>query len=184
MTIQTHVLEARLGQLQAKVQRLLASEPAADALEAADCWRALDSADRELIQTLRQFDALEQDQALLPGSQIDGAFENDLLRAQRRAGLLAAAIVELRRRGGDLSGIDLTHSICHIGTQMGKSLDHLMVRLTVQRLSTQPLWASNVAPTFAHTSASTANGARVTETLFVAISMVLALIRGRTARGL
>ncbi len=184
MTIQTHVLEARLGQLQAKVQRLLASGPAAYALEAADCRRALDSADRELIQTLRQFDALEQYQALLPGSQIDGAFENDLPRVQRRAGLLAAAISELRHRSGDLSSADLTHGICHIGAQMGRSLDQLMVRLTVQRLSTQPLWVSTVAPTFAHTSAPTANAARVTATLFAAISMVLAIIRGRTARSL
>jgi hypothetical protein len=177
MTIQTHVLEARLGQLQAQVQRLLASRPTANAPEVADCWRALDSADRELIQALRQIDALEQERALLPGGQIDGAFENDLLRLQRRAALLAAAIVEMRRRIGELSSIDLTHGTCHIGTQMGKSLDHLMVRLTVQRLSTQPLWVSTVAPI----GTSTANAESVADALFVAISMVLALIRGRGA---
>ncbi len=174
MTIQTHALEARLGQLQAKLQRLLANGSATDALEVADCWRALDSADRELIQMLRQLDASEQERALLPGVPIDSAFENDLHRVQRRAGLLGAAIVELRRRSGDLSSVDLTHSICHIGMQMGRSLDHLMVRLTVQRLSTRPLWASTVAPFSA---------ASVTEPLFIAISMVVALIRGRGGRG-
>jgi hypothetical protein len=184
MTIQPYVLEARLGQLQAKVQRTLAGGSAADALELADCWRALDSADRELIQALRQLDALEQERALLPGGQIDGAFENDLLRVQRRAGLLASAIVQLRRHGGDVSSVDLTHAVCHIGTQMGRSLDQMMVRLTVQRLSTQPLWVSTVAPAFAHTSASKANATSVTETLFVAISVVLGLIRRRSARGL
>jgi hypothetical protein len=179
MTIQTHVLEARLGQLQAKVQRLLASEPTANALEVADCWRALDSADFELSQALRQFEALEPERAGLIGGQVAGAVQNDLLRVMRRAGLLATAIVQLRRRSGDQSSVDLTHAICHIATQMGKSLDHLMVRLTVQKFCTQPLWVS----TFAATNGANAHEGSVIETVFVAIGMILASIRGRRARG-
>jgi hypothetical protein len=179
MTIQTHVLEARLGQLQAKVQRLLASEPTANAFEVADCWRALDSADFELSQALRQFEAVEPERAALLGGQVDAAVKNDLLRVLNRAGFLATAIIELSRRSDDLSSVDLTHAICHIATQMGKSLDHLMVRLTVQKFRTQPLWVS----TFAATNGANAHEGSVSETVFVAIGMVLALIRGRRARG-
>jgi acetolactate synthase regulatory subunit len=187
MTIQTQVLDMRLGQLHAKAQQALVSSGAVDPLEVADCWRALDGLEVELSQVLRRFDSLEQQRTqLLAGlgaaspdqrgreqSGID-AFESELLRVQRRAGLLVAAVVKLRRHQGDAANIDLTHAVCQIATQLGKSLDQFMVRLTVQQISIQPRLMSPSAAL-----ADTGNGV---ETLFVAIGMLMALIRCRGNR--
>jgi hypothetical protein len=191
MTLQTHFLEARLGQLQAKVQRVLADGLAVDTPKAVDCWQALDALALELNRALRQFEGLAQQHAQLlvglsaaspdqRGRENPGlfAFENDLARVQRGAGVLAATIVELRRRSGDALSVDLAQAVCHIGMQMGRSLDQLMVRRTVQQISMQP----SFVPVSAPTSAAKLDASSVVETVFVAIGMVLALIQGRGLR--
>lgn len=200
MTIQTNVLEMRLGQLQSKAQQLLANQlvPAGGLLddgrvwfdkpEVVAFWRLLDALDAELRRALRQFDGLERqlagmqtalaaaphEQRWREQSRI-ASFQNDLARVYRRAGLLASLLVELRRRGGDVAGVDLAQAICNIGTEMGKSLDQMMVRRTVQQVSTRPMYLPS--------GATQPDIGGLVETLFVVIAMVSALAQRRRPRG-
>ena len=200
MTTLTNMLELRLGQLQSKAQQLLTSQivPAGGLLddgrvwfdkpEVVAFWRSLDALDAELRRALRQFDGLERqlagmqtalaaaphEQRWREQSRI-ASFENDLARVYRRAGLLASLLVALRRRGGDVAGVDLAQAICNIGTEMGKSLDQMMVRRTVQQVSTRPM----IVPS----GAARADFGGLVETLFVVIAMVSALARRRRTRG-
>jgi hypothetical protein len=187
MTIHTQVLEARIGQLQTATQTLLGKQLTADSSETANLWRALDGLAAELWRALRQFDSLEAQrnakQASTGGAAPDQAaqqsrvasIDSDLGRLQGRAALLAARIAELRRRGGDASSLDLAQAVCHIGMQMGKSLNQMMVRRTVHEASTQPLLAAG--------SSTRVDADNPVQTLFVFIGMVLALVRGRSVRG-
>ena len=200
MTIQTNVLEMRLGQLQSKAQQLLANQlvPAGGLLddgrvwfdkpEVVAFWRALDALDAELRRALRQFDGLERQlagmQTALAAAPHEqrwreqsrvASFRNDLARVYRRAGLLASLLVALRRRGGDVAGVDLAQAICNIGTEMGKSLDQMMVRRTVQQVSTRPMYVPS------GTTQPDIGG--LVETLFVVIAMVSALAQRRRKRG-
>ena len=200
MTIQTNVLEMRLGQLQSKAQQLLASRlvPASGLLddgrvwfdkpEVVAFWRSLDALDAELRRALRQFDGLARqlagmqtalsaaphEQRWREQSRI-ASFQNDLARVYRRAGLLASLLVALRRRGGDVAGVDLAQAICNIGTEMGKSLDQMMVRRTVQQVSTRPMYLPS--------GAAQPDIGGLVETLFVVIAMVSALAQRRRTRG-
>jgi hypothetical protein len=186
MTVHTQVLEARIAQLQTATQMLLSKQLAADSSETASLWRALDGLDAELWRALRQFDSLEgQRETLLAatsGAAPDqtaqqqlrvAAFDNDLGRLRVRAALLAARIVELRRRGGDASSADLAQSVCYLGAQMGKSLNQMMVRRTVYAASAQPLLAAGTS--------TPADAYNPVQALFVVIGMVSALVRGRSA---
>ena len=200
MTIQTNVLEMRLGQLQSKAQQLLANQlvPAGGLLddgrvwfdkpEVVMFWRSLDALDAELRRALRQFDGLERQRASMQTALLAAphdqrwreqshiaSFENDLARVYRRAGQLASLLVELHRRGGDVTGVDLAQAICNIGTEMGKSLDQLMVRRTVQQVSTRPMYLPS------GTARPDVGG--LVETVFVVIAMVSALARRRRTRG-
>ena len=200
MTIQTNVLEMRLGQLQSKAQQLLANQlvPAGGLLddgrvwfdkpEVITFWRSLDALDAELRRALRQFDGLERQRASMQTALAAApheqrwreqsriaSFENDLARVYRRAGRLALLLVELRRRGGDVAGVDLAQAICNIGTEMGKSLDQIMVRRTVQQVSTRPMYLPS------GTTQPDIGG--LVETLFVVIAMISALAQRRRPRG-
>ena len=188
MAIHTQVLEARIARLQNATQMLLSKQLAADSSETADLWRALDGLAAELWRALRQFDSLEdQRETLLAATGATAAeqpaqqqlrvaaFDNDLERLRSRTGLLASRIVELRRRGGDASSADLAQAVCQIGTQMGKSLNQMMVRRTVYATSTHPLLATG--------SSTRADADNPVQALFVVIGMVSALVRGRSARG-
>ena len=200
MTIQTNVIEMRLGQLQSKAQQLLANQlvPAGGLLddgrvwfdkpEVVAFWRSLDLLDAELRRALRQFDGLERQlagmQTALAAAPHEqrwreqsrvASFRNDLARVYRRAGLLASLLVALRRRGGDMAGVDLAQAICNIGTEMGKSLDQMMVRRTVQQVSTRPMYVPS------GTTQPDIGG--LVETLFVVIAMVSALAQRRRPRG-
>jgi hypothetical protein len=187
MTIHTEVLEARIAQLQTATQTLLSKQLAADSSETANHWRALDSLDSELWRALRQFESLEDQRETLLGATGGAAqdqtaqqqlrvaaFDNDLGRLRGRAALLASRIVELRRRSGDASNVDLAQAVCHIGTQMGKSLNQMMVRRTVYEASAQPFLAAG--------SSTRAEADNPVQALFVVIGMVLALVRGRSTR--
>lgn len=187
MTIHTQVLEARIAQLHTATQMLLGKQLAADSSETASLWRALDGLDAELWRALRQFDSLEDQRETLLGltggaapdqmaqQQLRvGAFDKDLERVRGRAALLAARIVELRRRGGDASSVDLAQAVCLIGTQLGKSLNQIMVRRTVYETSAQPFLAAGAS--------TRADADNPVQALFVVIGMVLALVRGRSAR--
>lgn len=196
MTIQTSVVEMRLGQLQSKAQQLLASQlvPAGGLLddgrarldkpEVVAFWHSLDGLGTELRHALRQFDGLERQRADLQASlsaaphdqrwreqSCIASFENDLARVLHRAALLASLLVELRRRGGGLSSVDLAQATCNIGTELGKSLDQMRVRRTVQQVSTRPMYVPS--------GAARPDFGRLVETLFVVIAMVLALAQRR-----
>jgi hypothetical protein len=199
MTIQTNVLEMWLGRLYTRAQQLHVEKMApSDSLfddgrvwfdkpEVVAFWRAMDELDAELRRVLRRFGGLErelaqmrsqlaaapQDQRWREQSRID-SFENDLSRVARKAALLASALIELRRRGGDISAVDLAQAIHHIGTEMGKSLDQMLVRRTVQQVSTRPAYQP------AQGAGAELGG--VVETVFVLIAMVSALARRRAAR--
>ena len=200
MTIQTNVLEMRLGQLQSKAQQLLAGQlvPASGLLddgrvwfdkpEVVAFWRSLDALDAELRRALRQFDGLQRQRADMQTALLAAphdqrwreqariaSFENDLARVHRRAGLLASLLVEVRRRGGDVASVDLAQAICNIGTEMGKSLDQMMVRRTLQQVSTRPMLVPS--------GAARLELGGLVETLFVVIAMVSALARRRRTRG-
>ena len=205
MTIQTSVVEMRLGQLQSKAQQLLASQlvPAGGLLddgrarldkpEVVAFWHSLDGLGTELRHALRQFDSLERQRADLQASlsaaphdqrwplsntreqSCIASFENDLARVLHRAALLASLLVELRRRGGGLSSIDLAQATCNIGMELGKSLDQMMVRRTVQQVSTRPMYLPS--------GAARPDVGGLVETLFVVIAMVSALARRRGTRG-
>jgi hypothetical protein len=186
MTIHTQVLDARIAQLQTAVQMLLSQQPAADSSDTTKLWQALDGLDAELWRALRLFDSLEsQRETLLAatgGTPQDltaqqvrvAAFDSDIGRMRGRAGLLAARIAELRRRHGDASNVDLAQAVCHIGTQMGKSLNQMMVRRTVYEASAQPMLAASTG--------SRTDADNPVQALFVVIGMVLALVRGRSTR--
>ncbi len=196
MTIQTNLLEMRLGQLQARAQQLLADKlvPAGGLLddgrvwfdkpEVVAFWQSLDGLDVELQRTLRQFNMLErqcaamqaqlgavpQDQRWREIGRIK-SFENDLGRVVAKAAKLAALLVDLRKRGGLVSDADLAQAILNLGTEVGKSFDQAMVRRTVQEVGARP--------TYSLPQTATPNLAGVIEVFFVVISMVSILVRRR-----
>lgn len=205
MTIQISVLEMRLGQMQSSAQRLLPRqlEPSGampgndsawpDKPEVAAFWQALEGLDAELRRALRQSDGLQRqlagmetalsaaphDQRWREQARI-ASFNDDLSRVLRKAARLASLLVELRRRGGGVSGADLARAIQHIGTQMGKSLDQTMLLRTVNQVVTRP------AQVPSHTASSTASPdalGGLVETLFVVMAMLSALARRPGSRG-
>jgi hypothetical protein len=199
MTIQTNVLEMWLARLHTRARQLHIEKIAPggsllddgrvwfDKPEVVAFWRAMDELDAELRRVLRRFGGLErelaqmqsqlaavpQDQRWREQSRID-SFENDLSRVARKATLLASALIELRRRGGEVSATDLAQAIHHIGTEMGKSLDLMRLRRTVQQVSTRPAYQP--------VQGTDAELGGVVETLFVLIAMVSALARRRGSR--
>jgi hypothetical protein len=199
MTIQTNVLEMWLARLHTRARQLHIEKIAPggsllddgrvwfDKPEVVAFWRAMDELDAELRRVLRRFGGLErelaqmqsqlaavpQDQRWREQSRID-SFENDLSRVTRKATLLASALIELRRRGGEVSATDLAQAIHHIGTEMGKSLDLMRLRRTVQQVSTRPAYQP--------VQGTGAELGGVVETLFVLIAMVSALARRRGSR--
>ena len=207
MTIQISVLEMRLGQMQSSAQRLRSRqlEPSGalpgndsawpDKPEVAAFRQSLDGLDAELRRALRQTDGLQRQlagmEAALSAAPHDqrwreqtriASFNDDLLRVLRRAARLASLLVELRRRDGGVSGVDLARAIRHIGTQMGKSLDQTMLLRTVNQVITQPAQvplhtASNTAANTASNTASPNALGGLVETLFVVMAMVSALAR-------
>lgn len=187
MTIHTQVLEARIGQLQSRTQLLLNRPVAADAPEFKDLWRELDGLATALWLALLQFDTLETQRAQLQDAVVSPApgqspaapprlasLDNELQSLRSRAGLLAATIVQLRRSVGDAPALDLSHAVYQLGTQLGKSLDPVMVRRLVYEASTQPRLAG--------VSASRADADNSVQALFVVIAMVVALLRERSSR--
>jgi hypothetical protein len=68
----------------------------------------------------------------------------------------------------------LAQAVCLIGTQLGKSLNQIMVRRTVYETSAQPFLAAGAS--------TRADADNPVQALFVVIGMVLALVRGRSAR--
>ncbi len=197
MTIQTNVLEMWLGRLHTRARELRLEQLAPgrgllddgrvwfDKPEVVAFWRELEELDGELRRVLRRFDALEheytqmQSQLAAVSQEQRGreqsrivSFENDLFRVARKATLLASALFELRRRGGEVSAADLAQAIHHIGTEMGRSLDAVRLRRTVQQVSTRP--AYQPAP------GVNADVGGIVETLFVLIAMVSALARRRS----
>jgi hypothetical protein len=200
MTIQTNVLEFRLGQMVLKAQQLLAEQivPAGGLLDDGRAWfdkpdvvafwRSLEGLDAELRRVLRQFDGLRRQLADMEAklsaapheqrwreqSRI-ASLEDDLSRVVRRAARLASLLLDLRARGGGISGAELAQAICNIGTEVGKSLDQMTVMRMVQQVSTQPSYGLPGG-------ARPASGGLV-ESLFVVIAMVSALARRRGARG-
>ena len=199
MTIQISVLEMRLGQMQSSAQRLfpLQLEPSGalpgndsawpDKPEVVAFWQSLEGLDAELRRALRLSDGLQRQlagmEAALSAAPPDqrwreqariASFNDDLSRVVRRAARLASLLVELRRRDGGVSGVDLARAIRHIGTQMGKSLDQTMLLRTVNQVITQP--AQVPSHKASHTASPNALGGLV-ETLFVVMAMVSALAR-------
>ena len=197
MTIQISVLEMRLGQMQARAQRLFPRqlEPSGalpgndsawpDKPEVVAFRQSLEGLDAELRRALRQTDGLRRQlagmESALSAAPRDqrwreqarmASFNDDLSRVLRRAARLASLLVELRRRGGGVSGADLAAAIRHIGTQMGKSLDQTMLLRTVNQVITQP--AQVPSHTLPYTASPDALGGMV-ETLFVVMAMVSAL---------
>ena len=197
MTVHVEVLEARLSQFQSRAQRLANQQLAADSAEMVALWHGLHGLEAEIWRALRQFDDLDKQrealQAQLGGTASDqsayshsqskshsqsqsrlASFDSDLARLRSRAGLLAASIVQLRQREGQAFTVDLSHDVCLLGTQLGKSLDHTMVRRTVFEASTQPRLAG--------TAALRADAANSVQALFVVMGMVVALLRGSGSR--
>lgn len=197
--MQTNVLEMRLGQLLGKAQRLRTEQlmPAggllgdgrtwSDKSEVIAFWQSLESLDAELRRVLRQFDGLERDlwrmEAQLAAVPVGerwreqsriASLENDLSRVARLAARLAALLLELRQRGGGISGADLAQAIQQIGTEMGKALDSINVLRTVQQVTTQPA----IVPA----GAARPGWGGVVETAFIVIAMVAALAKKRSGR--
>jgi len=200
MTLQTNLLESRLAQAVTRAQQTLTAQLAPgggllddgrvgfDQPEVVAFWRDLDILHGELRRTLRQFGALQQQRdaleaavAALPQDQRwreqsrITSFDDDLSRVLRRAARLSMLLATLRRRGGNVSAVEWAQGIHHLGAEVGKLLDPLLVRRTVQKVMTEPVYRPPAAP-------MGAPGALL-ETLFVVIALATALLqRGRGAQ--
>jgi hypothetical protein len=198
MTLQTNVLEMRLAQAVTRAQQLLTAQLAPgggladdgrvwfDKPDVVAFWRGLDNLQAELRRTLRQFGELQRrrdamaaalaavphDQRWREQSRI-ASFDDDLSRVLRRAARLAMLLATLRRRGGEVSAVEWSQGVHHLGAEAGKVLDQLLVRRTVQRVTMEPVY---MPPT-----AATAAPGALLETLFIVLALATTLLQ--RARG-
>jgi hypothetical protein len=194
MTLQTNLLEMRLAQGVTKAQQMLATQlaPGGGLLDdgrvwfdnpaVVAFWRGLDTLHAELRRVLRQFgqlqrqrDTMEAALAAVPHDQRwreqsrIASFDDDLSRVLRRAARLSALLATLRRRGGEVSAVEWSQGIHHLGAEVGKVLDQLLVRRTVQQVTMEPVYRPPAA-------AAAAPGALL-ETLFVVVALATVLLR-------